>query len=60
MKDWTTHKGRANSSPKFKKLVGEVARLIKSNGGHCLDEGWVEGTAQLVMAQLAHVHGVKP
>ncbi|MDP3004166.1 MAG: hypothetical protein Q8N43_01520 [Candidatus Azambacteria bacterium] len=59
--DWTvdleTH--RSNSSPEFRQLVSEVARLIK-NEAHSLLNGQVESAAGLIMAQLAHKHGLAP
>lgn len=59
--DWTvnpkTH--RSNSSPEFQRLVSEVAHLIQDEA-HNLLSGRVESAAQLIMAQLAHKHGLAP
>jgi hypothetical protein len=59
--DWTAdpETNRSNSSPEFRQLVAEVARLIKAEEHRSLS-GRVENTAQLVMAQLAHKHGLAP
>ena len=62
-KDWTvdpeTH--RTNSSPRFEELVEAVGRLLDDEV-YSLAQGR-EGrrrTAGLIMAQLAHVHGLVP
>jgi dihydroneopterin aldolase len=59
--DWTidpeTH--RSNSSPEYLRLVEHVARLIR-NSAHDLIGGRAESVARLIMAQLAHVHGLAP
>ncbi|MDP1718966.1 MAG: hypothetical protein Q8L24_00895 [bacterium] len=59
--DWTvdpkTH--CSNSSPEFRQLVSEVARLIKAEAYRLLN-GQVESAAGLIMAQLAHKHGFAP
>ena len=59
--DWTVDPEtyRSNSSPEFRQLVSEVARLIK-NEAHSLLNGQVESAARLIMAQLAHKHGLAP
>ena len=64
--DWTIDPktNRSNSSPEFVQLVSEVTRLIKNdlltiNGSLKRGEN-VEGTARLIIAQLAHVHGLAP
>lgn len=58
--DWTQDdEGRSNSSDLFLSLVGEVERLIR-NDAHALLNGRVDQTARLVVAQLAHVHGLGP
>lgn len=59
--DWTVDvkTGRSNSSKKFMELCGEVERLILSSG-HALLNGQTSQTARLIMAQLAHLHGLKP
>jgi hypothetical protein len=59
-RDWTwNERGQSNSSPIFEKLCGEVERLIRSDA-HSLINGNAGSTARLIMAQLAHVHGLKP
>jgi hypothetical protein len=59
--NWTTSiDGRENGSERFRQLADEVAKLIRQNGGQCLDGGWVRVTAGLIVAQLAHVHGLAP
>jgi len=61
--DWTfdPETGRTNSSPLFRSLVSEVARLLGDGAsGYILDRRWIEGQAQLIMAQLAHVHHLAP
>lgn len=59
--DWTvdpeTH--RSNFSPEFRRLVSEIARLIKDEA-HSLLNGQVESAAQLIMAQLAHKYNLAP
>lgn len=46
--DWTSAAdGRSNSSPLFLHLCDEVEELIRSE-------------ARLIMAQLAHIHGLAP
>lgn len=58
--DWTWDKrGRSNASPLFCKLCDEVERLIRSDA-HSLISGNAGSTARLIMAQLAHVHGLAP
>lgn len=60
--DWTVDpaSGRSNASPEFEALVAEVGRLIRGGAGVCLASDWVAATARLVMAQLAHAHGLSP
>jgi hypothetical protein len=60
--DWTMdlETGRSNSSRQYTDLVAEVERLIREGGGSCLSPGWARSTAGLIMAQLAHVHGLAP
>ena len=59
--DWTvdTRTGKSNSSPTFLMLVDEVTRLIKDDAHYLISTG-PQGTARLIMAQLAHVHGLQP
>jgi hypothetical protein len=59
-RDWTQDdSGRSNSSPLFKSLIEEVARLIRQEA-HFLLQGDTESAARLIMAQLAHKHGLTP
>lgn len=51
--DWT------KDSPEFLRLCGEVERLIRGEA-HSLISGNAGATARLIMAQLAHVHGLAP
>jgi hypothetical protein len=58
--DWTLDsEGRSNSSPEFLRLCDEVERLIRSEA-HSLIAGRADIAARLIMAHLAHVHGLKP
>ena len=58
--DWTRNKaGRSNSSEAFEFLVDEIERLIR-NDARTLIAGYAGNTARLIVAQLAHVHGLKP
>lgn len=59
--DWTTDPktGASNSSEEFTELVDTVARILRNGSTH-LDPAWAASTARLVMAQLAHVHGLSP
>lgn len=58
--DWTAvPNGPSNSSPEFERLVHEVDLLIRQSG-HTLIIGGSRSVAGLIMAQLAHVHGLAP
>jgi hypothetical protein len=57
--DWTTADGITNSSAEFLKLKGEVHRLI-CNSAFDLINGRVEAVAGLILARLAHAHGLGP
>jgi hypothetical protein len=57
--DWTAQDGRSNSSPEFNRLTEEVARLIRDSA-HDLIAGRADRVAELIMAQLAHKHGLAP
>lgn len=60
MSDWTTGPdGVSNSSEQFRHLVAEVERLIRGDA-HMLIAGRADRTAGLIMAQLAHRHGMRP
>jgi hypothetical protein len=60
MRDWTVDKsGRSNASPQFIALVAEVDRLIR-NSGRSLITGHSLAVARVIVAQLAHVHGLAP
>lgn len=58
-KDWTAHRGRANSSNEFKRCVALVDEII-CGSGHALIHGQTESVARLIVAQLAHVRGLAP
>ena len=59
--DWTVDRksGRSNSSARFLELSAEVGRLIRRDAFSLL-QGRSEDTGRLIMAQLAHVHGLAP
>jgi len=59
--DWTAdpQTGRSNSSPLFLELVTEVERIIRS-GADTIVSGRADTTARVIVAQLAHVHGMRP
>ena len=56
--DWTVDPatGRCNSSPHFQQLTDRVESLI----ANCRLGDHPRGHAGLIMAQLAHVHGLAP
>lgn len=56
---WTSHNGWTNASPEFQRMCDEVERIIRSDA-HSLINGHAQMTARLIMAQLAHVHGLAP
>jgi hypothetical protein len=59
--DWTRdpETGLANSSPEFERIVGEVERLIRDDSRRLI-AGRADATARLIVAQLAHTHGLAP
>ena len=57
--DWTCKDGVMNSSDKFEALCDAVERLIR-NDAYMLIAGNAGMTARLIVAQLAHVHGMVP
>ena len=59
--DWTLDRstGRTNSAPEFLALVGVVDHLIRSEFSG-LDQRASENAARLIMAHLAHKHGLRP
>ena len=59
MSDWTEKHGRANSSYEFQTLVSHIDGLIRG-AAHDLIAGRSYDVAHLIMAQLAHVHGLVP
>jgi hypothetical protein len=60
LRDWTHDAtGRSNSSATFIELCRKVERLIRDDA-HQLIGGRAGNTAGLVMAQLAHRHGLVP
>ena len=60
--DWTTdpETGRSNSSPQFQALAAEVEGLLRRSGGLSLSPQWAASTARLIVAKLAHEHGLTP
>lgn len=56
---WTMANGRTNSSPEFQFLCDEVEGIIRGSA-HSLIAGNAGSVARLIMAQLAHVHGLAP
>jgi hypothetical protein len=59
MKDWTASRGKSNSSTAFLNIVEAVAVLIL-NEAHPIVAGRRHDAARLIVAQLAHVHGLAP
>lgn len=57
--DWTAKNGLSNSSDEFLLYSAVVASLIRSSA-HDLVNGRTERVGRLIMAQLAHVHGLQP
>lgn len=57
--DWTAEGTVANSSEEFLRLCAEVERLIRGDA-HMLISGRADATARLIMANLAHEHGLAP
>lgn len=57
--DWTAADGRANSSPEFLRLCDEIEQIIRGDA-YSLIAGRSDRTARLIMARLAHVHGLRP
>ena len=57
--DWTAADGRTNSSDAFNRIVDHVERIIR-NSAHDLMSGRADTTAAVIVAQLAHVHGMRP
>lgn len=60
-RDWTVDPktGRTNASPKFLRLVAAVELLLRESG-HSLVNGHADAVARLIVAQLAHKHGMRP
>ena len=57
---WTvSSKGASNSSVAFVELCDAIERIIR-NDAHTLINGRAHDTARLIMAQLAHRHGLEP
>ena len=56
---WTYKNGRSNSSDAFQFLCDEVESMIRG-GAHSLIAGNAGSVARLIVAQLAHVHGLVP
>ena len=59
-RDWTCDKsGASNSSEVFERMAGAVEQIIRESGP-ALINGHVGAVARLIIAQLAHVHGMAP
>ncbi len=58
--DWTVdpETGRCNSSQEYLRLKDEIHQIIL-NSAHDLILGKAENVAGLILAQLAHRHGLK-
>lgn len=61
---WKTHwtssaEGITNSSPKYLELVAVVEQLIRQDA-HMLISGRADITARMIVARLAHAHGLAP
>lgn len=57
--DWTHKDGRSNSSARYLHCVAEVKSLILDSAFTLL-QGHADTVAGLIVAQLAHVHGLEP
>jgi len=59
--DWTVdpRTGRSNSSNQFVSVCDEVERLVRSEA-HALMRGDAASVARLIVANLAHKHGLVP
>lgn len=59
--DWTADptSGASNSSQEFLQLEQEIGRLIR-NSAHDIVCGKTDAVGRLILAQLAHVHGLAP
>ncbi len=59
--DWTINPdtGQSNSSDAFNAICDEVERLIRGDARNLI-AGSADSTARLIVAQLAHVHGLAP
>lgn len=60
-RDWTVDPatGRSNSSRRFLFLCAEVEALIRGDAFQLI-AGRADNTAVLIMARLAHEHGMRP
>jgi len=57
--DWTAKDGVSNSSPEFERIKAEIERLIRG-AAFDLIAGRAGTTAGLILANLAHRHGLAP
>lgn len=58
--DWTVDQvGCANNSLVFNKLWQTISHILKTEG-NTLMTGGVEAVSRLILAQLVHVHGMRP
>jgi len=59
--DWTVKDGCANSSDVFLELCDSVAEIIANSAWTLINaHNGTNGTARVIMAQLAHVHDMIP
>lgn len=57
--EWTISNGRWNTSEEMRELCAVVERLIRDSA-HDLIAGRADKVAGLIIAQLAHKHGMAP
>lgn len=57
--DWTAIDGRTNSAPEYLALIDAVDTIIRGCS-HALIGGRSRAVAGMIMAQLAHQHGLTP
>ncbi len=58
---WTINtEGRSNSSDVYEYLRERVYNLLSGGCMSVISESWRRSTAGLILAQLAHVHGMAP
>ena len=60
-RDWTVDPktGRSNSSKKYLEICRSIEGVIRKSA-YDLIAGRADATARLIVAQIAHVHGLAP